>query len=47
MTDMNTLIPAGSALYLLQGTNINASGQIVGEAVDGSGNIHGFLATPR
>ncbi len=47
MTDLNTLVPSGSALYLLFAENINASGEIVGYGVDGSGNIHGYLATPR
>ena len=47
MTDLNNLVPADSALYLLQAININVSGQIAGYGVDGNGNLHGFLATPR
>jgi probable HAF family extracellular repeat protein len=46
MTDLNTLIPAGSPLSLMTACSINSSGQIVGFAVDSKGNIHGYLATP-
>ncbi len=47
MTDLNTLIPANSALYLQQAESINASGQIVGFGVTSAGAVHGFLATPN
>jgi probable HAF family extracellular repeat protein len=47
MTDLNTLIPVNSGLYLLLAVSINSSGQIVGVAVTGTGEVHGFLATPR
>jgi probable HAF family extracellular repeat protein len=47
ITDLNKLIPANSALQLQQAKSINASGQIAGFGVNGSGEIHGFLATPR
>ncbi len=47
MTDLNTLIPASSALYLLLAESINSSGAITGLAVTSSGDLHGFLAKPR
>src|ERR1039457_1159557 len=47
MTDLNTLVPADSPLYLLFATAINSRGDIVGFGVTGTGDVHGFLATPR
>jgi hypothetical protein len=47
MTDLNTLIPADSPLFLLEATNINDRGVIVGVAVQiSTGEAHAFLATP-
>ena len=46
MTDLNQLIPATSALYLLTACSINARGQITGFAADAKGNLHGYLAEP-
>jgi len=48
MTDLNTLIPPGSPLYLLAATGtINSQGQIAGTAlVISTGETHAFLATP-
>ncbi len=47
MTDLNTLIPAGSPLYLLTGCSINYSRVIVGLAIDTStGQPHAYMATP-
>lgn len=46
MNDLNSLIPADSALFLLLACSINARGQIVGLAVDGAGELHGYVATP-
>lgn len=46
MTDLNTLVPADSPLYLLVGFAINDVGEIAGFGVSSTGNIHGFLATP-
>ena len=46
MTDLNTLIPAGSPLSLLTACSITSRGEIVGFAVDSKGNIHGYIATP-
>ena len=44
--DLNTLIPENSSLYLLLACSINANGQIIGLAVDGSGSLHGFELDP-
>jgi len=48
MTDLNTLIPPDSTLYLLEATGtINDLGEIAGEAYDTvSGEIHPFLLVP-
>jgi uncharacterized membrane protein len=51
MTDLNTVFPASSNLYVISASNINESGQIAGMAVEmagpNAGNIvHAFLATP-
>jgi probable HAF family extracellular repeat protein len=48
MTDLNTLIPSSSPLYLLEATGtINSKGQIAGIAlVISTGEVHAFLATP-
>jgi probable HAF family extracellular repeat protein len=47
MVDLNSLIPAGSSLFLLFASRINSSGQIVGLAFDTSTNeSHAFLASP-
>jgi probable HAF family extracellular repeat protein len=46
LTDLNTLIPAGSPLFLITGCSINSHGEIIGIAVDSSGDLHGYLATP-
>jgi probable HAF family extracellular repeat protein len=46
MTDLNTLVPADSPLYLLVAFAINDVGEIAGFGVSSTGNIHGFLATP-
>jgi probable HAF family extracellular repeat protein len=48
MTDLNTLIPSDSTLYLLEATgSINNHGQIAGYAYDTvGGEIHPFLLTP-
>jgi probable HAF family extracellular repeat protein len=46
MTDLNSLIPATSPLYLLTACGVNDAGVIVGFGVTESGDIHGFMATP-
>ncbi|MGA7411978.1 MAG: hypothetical protein WBW33_15980 [Bryobacteraceae bacterium] len=48
MTDLNTLPPSGSPLYLLTAFDINSSGQIDGLALEiSTGEVHAFLATPQ
>jgi len=47
MTDLNTLIPADSPLYLVFAFAINDAGEIVGLGVTGTGQLHAFLATPQ
>ena len=46
MTDLNSLIPAKSPLYLLTACSINASGEIIGFSADAAGDLHAYLATP-
>lgn len=47
MTDLNTLIPAHSKLYLTLAYGITDAGDIVGQALDKStGDLHAFLARP-
>jgi probable HAF family extracellular repeat protein len=45
MTDLNTLVPADSPLYLLTAFALSDSGDIVGFGATNDGDIHGFLAT--
>jgi len=47
MTDLNTLIPADSPLYLVFALQINDAGEIVGLGVTSTGQPPAFLATPR
>jgi probable HAF family extracellular repeat protein len=46
MTDLNTLIPADSPLYLLTGCSINSRGEITGLGLTSTGEIHTYLARP-
>jgi probable HAF family extracellular repeat protein len=47
ITDLNTLTPVGSPLFLLDAFVINSRGQIVGDALQTStGQVHAYLATP-
>jgi hypothetical protein len=46
MTDLNTLIPSNSPLYLLFADDINSRGEITGFGVNSAGDIHAFLAKP-
>lgn len=47
MTDLNTLVPADSPLFLLLADVINPRGEIEGFAFDTeTAEVHGFLATP-
>ena len=47
LIDLNTLVPAGSPLYLATACKINAAGEIIGIAIDQSGNFHGYLAVRK
>jgi probable HAF family extracellular repeat protein len=44
--DLNTLIPAGSALHLQWARGINDRGEIAGTGLDAEGNVHAFLLIP-
>lgn len=47
MTDLNSLIPAHSKLYLTFAYGITDAGDIVGQAIDkNTGDLHAFLARP-
>ena len=46
LQDLNTLIPSGSGWVLTEATGINATGQIVCNAVNTSGYTHAFLLNP-
>lgn len=47
-TDLNTVVPAGSSLYMFDPAGINFGGEIVGLAIDCSTGAccHAFLAIP-
>ena len=45
--DLNSLIPAGSPLFLVDACSINSRGEIIGIAIDTTGEAHGYLATPN
>ena len=48
MTDLNTLVSKSSPLFILTACSVNASGEIIGIAVDkATGEAHGYLATPK
>jgi probable HAF family extracellular repeat protein len=47
MSDLNTLVPAESPLYLVAAFGINGRGEIVGFGATESGDIHAFVATPN
>ena len=46
MTDLNSLIPAGSGWVLRSATGVNDAGEIVGYGTY-QGQLSGFLLTPR
>jgi probable HAF family extracellular repeat protein len=46
MTDLNTLAPSSSPLFMLFAIGINNRGEIVGYGATKSGDVHAFLATP-
>ena len=47
--DLNTLVIPGhsSGLHLVQANAIDSGGEITGVAIDGSGQAHAFVATPK
>ncbi len=47
LTDLNTLVPADSPLYMILAASVNSSGQIVGLGITNEGDPHVFLATPQ
>ena len=48
MTDLNTVVRGAGNLHLIAGSSINNDGQIIGAAINTeTGEVHGFLATPR
>ena len=47
MTDLNTLVPADSPLYLLFANSVNERGEIAGWGATSSGEVHAFLLTPN
>ncbi len=48
MSDLNTLIPSDSPLFLVIACSINASGEIIGIGINQTtGEMHGYVATPR
>jgi probable HAF family extracellular repeat protein len=47
MTNLNSLIPTGSSLRLLDAYAIGASGKIVGSALDERSQVRAFLLTPN
>jgi probable HAF family extracellular repeat protein len=48
ITDLNTVVPADTSLYLLTAFDINDAGQVVGIGFDpASGEVHAFLASPN
>jgi probable HAF family extracellular repeat protein len=46
MTDLNTLIPVDSPLFLIFAHGVSDRGAIVGFALTTAGDVHAFLATP-
>ncbi len=46
MKDLNALVPPDAPIYMLIPYAINSEGQVAGFGVTGSGEIHGFLASP-
>jgi probable HAF family extracellular repeat protein len=47
MTDLNTLTPAGSPLFLMDVLSINSRGEIAGDALDiRTGEAHAYFAIP-
>jgi probable HAF family extracellular repeat protein len=47
VTNLNTLIPAGTGLHIAYANAINNAGQIAATAFDAQGHYHAVLLTPR
>jgi hypothetical protein len=47
MINLNSLVPAGSALHLTGAASINDRGEITGTGVLPNGDVHAFLLRPR
>jgi probable HAF family extracellular repeat protein len=47
MVDLNTLVPAGSQLHLVEANHINDNGEIAGAGVLPNGEMHAFVLIPR
>ncbi len=48
MTELNTLVPPSTPLFLLDACSINALGEITGFAADKkTGDVHGYVAVPN
>jgi probable HAF family extracellular repeat protein len=46
LVDLNSLVSGSTPLHLMTACSINDRGQIIGIAIDSSGQLHGYLATP-
>lgn len=46
MVDLNTLVPPGTSLYVIDALDINDRGEIGGNGVDADGNEHALLLIP-
>jgi probable HAF family extracellular repeat protein len=46
MVDLNTLVPPGASLYVIDALDINDRGEIGGNGVDADGNEHALLLIP-
>jgi hypothetical protein len=47
LVDLNTQIPSGTGFTLTDAVDINASGQILCDATNASGNEHAVLLSPK
>jgi hypothetical protein len=47
MVDLNTLVPPGSKMHLVEAEYINDRGEIAGFGVLPNGDGHAFLLIPR
>src|SRR5689334_14190641 len=48
ITELDTVVPTGTSLFLLTAFMVNDRGQVAGFGVDlNTGEVHAFLATPQ